>query len=291
MASKDVVAGVGARYAEAFRIDNNTGLPGAAFNSGTLTGGTLIDRLKGFTYNSPAPQAFTHYGDDNPFAKDSLPPTEIGNFTIITAQSNLTLDAFSEGTKEVTLDTVVHARAGNTNNRGSEPQNFLNVFRQALDTQRGSSTFGKLRQWHAALVPSCRIINQIQSMEQGITNKTYEGIPTPVTSTPWAATFDVATWGGTQAEYVELTFDYKPVWAFGLGNGTLTVFALPKPPIDTAHTHAWVNGTLATVSSVNTSTTAPTMTLSAAPGGNGSGGLGTNNAAFIAVCIEHNQPS
>lgn len=281
MTAKDIVSGVGARYAEAFILDATTGLPAVAFNSGTLVGGTLVEGIKTFTYTSPEPQQFTHYGDDRPFAKDSLPPTEVGSFVITTAKSNLAFDAFTEGTKEVTLDTVVKARAGATDNRGSEPRLLVNVFRQALDTQKGSSTFGKLRQWHSALIPSTRVVNQMQSMEQGITTKTYNGIPTPVTYTPWNQAFDSTTWGATQGEYIELIHDYKPVWAFGQGNGTLTVFALPKPPIDVAHTHAWVNGTLATVSSVNTSATAPTMTLSVAPTG----------SAFIAACIEHNQPS
>jgi hypothetical protein len=289
MTAKDIVSGVGVRYAEAFKLDPTTGVPTVTFNSGTLYGGTLIEGIKTFTYNSPAPQRIQHYGDDRPFAQDALPPTEVGSFTIVTAKSNLALDAFAEGTNEVTLDSVVKVRAGNTDNRGSEPQLFINVYRQALDTQKGSSTFGKLRQWHSALVPSTRLINQIQSMEQAATNKTYEGIPTPVTTTPWAQAFTTATWAATQAEYLELATDYKPVWAFGLGNGTLTTFALPKTPVDTAHTHAWVNGTLATVNSVNLTT--PSVTLSAAPGGNGSGGLGANTAALIAVLIEHTQPS
>ncbi len=291
MTAKSVVAGVGARYAEAFRIDNNTGLPGASFNSGTLVGGTLIDRIKTFNYNSPTPQQFTHYGDDRPYAKDTLPPTEIGSFAIATAQSNITLDAFTENTKTVTLDTVVQARMGNSDNRGSEPQNFLNVFRQALDTQRNSGTFGKLRQWHAAMIPSCRLINTAPAFAQGMTDRNYEGVPTAVTATPWAQTFDTTTWGGTQGEYIELNFDYKPVCGVGLGNGTLTRFALPKPPIDVAHTHVWVNGTLATVSSVTTSVASPSATLSSAPGGVGSGGMGPSGEGYVFAIVEHNQPS
>lgn len=267
------------RYAEAFILDATTGLPAVAFNSGTLVGGTLIEGIKTFTYTSPEPQQFTHYGDDRPFAKDSLPPTEVGSFVITTAKSNLTLDAFTEGTKVVTLDSVVEARVGASDNRGSEPQLFVNVFRQALDTTKGSSTFGKLRQWHSALIPSTRIINHMQSMEQGITTKTYNGIPTPVTATPWNQAFSAATWGATQGEFLELTTTYKPVWAMGQGNGTLTTFALPKTPVDVAHTHGWVNGTLATISSVNTST--PSVTFNSAPAG----------SAFIAVLIEHTQPS
>lgn len=287
MAAKDIVSGVGVRYAEAFKLDPTTGYPAVAFNSGTLVGGTLIEGIKTFTYNSPTPQRIQHYGDDRPFAQDSLPPTEIGSFTVTTAKTNLALDAFTEGTKEVTLDTVVKARAGNTDQRGSEPQLMVSVYRQALDTAYGSSTLGKLRQWHSALIPSTRLINQIQPMEQTNTNKTYDGIPTAVSSTPWAQAFDNTTWGATRAEYIELTTTYKPVWAVGSGNGTLTRFALPKTPIDTAHTHAWVNGTLATVSSVDT--TNPAVTLSTPPGGAGSGGLNTDGSALVAVLIEHNQ--
>lgn len=281
MTAKSIVSGVGARYAEAFRLDPNTSLPGVSFNSGTLVGGTLIQGIKEFVYNNPTPQRIQHYGEDRPFAQDSLPPTEVGSFTITTAKTNLTLDAFTEGTNVATLDSVVQARAGNTDNRGSEPQTFVNVFRQALDTQQGSPTFGKLRQWNSALIPSTRIINNEAAFQQAATVKTYEGIPTPVTYTPWNAAFDAATWGATRAEYIELVTDYKPVWAFGQGNGTLATFALPKPPIDAAHTHVWVNGTITTVTGVNTSTTAPTVTVSPAPTGN----------AFIAALIEHGQPS
>lgn len=279
--SKDVVSGVGARYAEAFILDPITGLPAVGFNSGTLTAGTLIQGIKTFTYNNPAPQRIQHYGEDRPFAQDSLPPTEVGNFTITTAKTNLSLDAFTEGTKVVTIDGNVEARAGNTDQRGSEPQEFVSVYRQALDTAQGSPTFGKLRQWHLALIPSTRIINNLQSMEQAATVRSYEGIPTPVTYTPWNAAFDQTTWGAQRAEYIELTTTYKPVWNMGLGNGTLTRFALSKPPVDASHIHVWANGTLATVSSVGTDPSSPFVILSSAPTGN----------ALVAALIEHNQSS
>lgn len=272
---------MGARYAEVFILDATTGLPAVGFNSGTLTAGTLIQGIKEFLYNNPAPQKIEHYGDDRPFAQDSLPPTAVGDFTITTAKTNLMLDTFLEGTKVVTLDGNVEARAGNTDNRGSEPQTFINVYRQALDTQNGSPTFGKLRQWHSALIPSTRIINNLQAMQQVATVKTYEGIPTPVSYTPWNAAFDSTTWGATRGEYIEMTTTYKPVWNMGLGNGTLTRFALSKPPVDAAHCHVWANGTLATVSSVGTDPTAPYVILSAAPTGN----------ALVAALIEHTQPS
>lgn len=271
MTAKSIVSGVGARRGSGMILDSTTGLPAVGFNSGTLVAGTLFSGIKTFDYNSPQPQKFTHYGDDNPFAQDSLPPTEVGSFTITTAKTNLTLDAFTEGTKVVSLDTTVKARLGNTNKRGVEPQETLLVYRQALDTDPDSSTFGKLREWHAALIPSTRIVNNLQSMGQGITDKRYDGIPTPVKSTPWGATFDESTWGATRGEFIELVFDYQPVMACGQSNGTLTTFALPTSavPIDTAHTHVWINGTAATVSAVSTSTTAPSFTVSSVTGTGG----------------------
>lgn len=291
MTAKDIVSGVGARYAEAFKLNTQTGLPDCAFNLGTLTAGTIIEGIKTFTYNNPAAQRIQHYGDDRTFAQDSLPPTSVGDLSIVTAKTNLSLDTFTEGTKEVTIDGVVKARAGNTDNRGSEPQMFMNVYRQALDTQNGSATFGKLRQWHSALIPSLRIINNLQGFEQAASNKTYEGIPTPVSQTPWGQTFDQNTWGAQRGEYIEMTTDYKPVWNVGLGNGTLTTFALTKPPVDLAHCHVFLNGTLTAISSYNGSTTAPKITFGSAPGGAGSGGQGPLGESFIAVQIEHSQSS
>lgn len=281
MSAKSIVSGVGARYGEGFILNNTTGLPDVGFNSGTLVAGTLIQGIKTFTYNNPVPQRVQHYGDDRPFAQDALPPIDVGSFTITTAKSNLSLDTFTEGTKVVTLDGVVQARLGNSDNRGSEPQELINVFRQALDTLQGSPTFGKLRQWHAALIPSTRVINNMQAFDQAASVKTYEGIPTPVTYTPWNTAFDSPTWGATRGEYIELVFDYKPVIACGLGNGTLTTFALPKAPVDAAHTHVWADGTLATVSSVVTTVAAPSVTLSAPPGGN----------KLVFAIIEHVQPN
>src|SRR5690349_14134453 len=110
MTAKDITSGVGVRYAEAFKINSTTGYPASAFNSGTLVGGTLIEGIKTFTYNSPAPQRIQHYGEDKAFAQDSLPPTEVGSFAITTAKTNLALDAFTEGTTEVTIDTVLKTR-------------------------------------------------------------------------------------------------------------------------------------------------------------------------------------
>lgn len=262
MTAKDIISGVGVRYGEAFLLDPTTGFPQSAFNAGTLTGGTLIEGIKTFQYNEPDPQRFTHYGTDRPFAQDSLPAQTVGDFAVTTAKTNLDLDAFAESTTVVTLDGTLKALAGGTNKRGFEPQVMVSCFRQALDTTLGSATFGRLRQWHMALIPSTRLIPKMQPFNAGITDKQYLGIPTPVTNTPWEQTLTDGVFGATTSEYLELTSDYPPVIGVGKCQGTLTTIGLPKAPVDVAHTHIWYNGTLQTISSV--STTNKTATLQAA---------------------------
>lgn len=265
MTSKDIVAGVGVRYAEVFILDTVTGLPLPATASATPVQGTIVQGIKSFTYNDPEPQRFTHYGDDNPFAQDSLPATEIGDFVITTAKTNLVLDAMLESAKVVTINSSMEARAVNTDKKGSEPQVMIMVYRQALDVTKGSSTFGKLRQYHIALIPSTRITPASQSMEQGVTDKTYRGIPTAVTATPWNQVFDESTWGATQGEYIELTSTYKPRANVYRGDGTIVAFNLSKPPVSSADLTVWVDGTVTAPSAVNVTTANPAFTMASAP--------------------------
>lgn len=262
--SKEIVSGVGARLAEVFNLDSD-GLPSVNSSSATPVTGTLVQGIKTFTYEDPDPVRHSHYGQDRVFAQDSTPPTEGGSFTMTTAKTNLILDAMFEGNKVASIDGIP-MRVVNSDKRGNEPQVFISVFRQALDTKKDSATFGKLRQYHAAFIPSSRVSPSAQSMEQATTDKSYTGTPTNITVTPWNQAFDETTWGASQGEYVEAVLDYKPRWNWYLGNGTITAFQLSKPPVDSAHLHIWVDGTLTTPSAVNTSTANPAFTLSSAPG-------------------------
>jgi hypothetical protein len=262
--SKDVVAGVGVRYAEIFNLDSD-GLPSVNVASASPVTGTLLRGIKSFTYDDPEPQRIAHYGEDHTLAQDSLPSTDVGSFVMTAAATNLIVDAMAEATKIATINNM-EMRLANSDKRGSEPQLFISVYRQALDIQKGSSTYGKLRQYHAAYIPSVRLSPASQSMEQTATDKTYQGTPTPVTSTPWNQVFDETTWGATQGEYVESTTNYKPRWNFYLGNGTIVAFQLSKPPVSSSDVTVWVDGTLTSPSAVNITTANPAFTLGAAPG-------------------------
>lgn len=278
--AKQIASGVGARYAEAFLLNSSTGLPNAPANTRQMIGGTLM-HIKSFEYNTPDDQEITHYDDDRPYAKDSLPPTEVGSFTIVGSRNDMVVDTLTEGTNIVSIDNV-KARLGNSDNRGSEPSLFISTFRQALDTVPTSPTFGKLRQYNMAVVPSTRLINKTMAFAQTTVDKQYQGIPTPVTETPWKETFTEDVWGGLSGEYIEFITDFKPVWNFvNTTAGTLS-YQLTKPPVSEAHLHIWLDGTLQSqlsAGSVNTSVSNPAFTLTGDPG-----------AKFMAVLIEHNQP-
>lgn len=279
MTSSKVTSGVGTRYASVFVLNTTTGLPNVdgSLATGTLTQGTLIQGIQDFTPNDPPPQRFTHYGDDGPFAQDSLAPTTVGDFVFTTAKKNMTVDAVVGGLIVNTYDNIPMI-AGDSDKRGQEPLVMFTTYRQSLDTEKTSSTFGKLRQWDLKIFPSSRIAQSDQPFAQGLTKKTYQGTPTLVSQTPFSETFTSAKWGNTLATFLEATTDYQPRVYVGSGNGTVTKFALPHAPAATDHVHVWVAGTLTAPASV--SLTDPSFTMTVAPANN----------AQIFVINETNQP-
>lgn len=259
---KQIISGVGARWGWIIPLDSD-GLPSINTSTAVPQQGTIIQGIKSASFNDPEPQRITHYGNDRPFAQDSLPATDVGSFTVVTAKSNMVLDAMVEGNKIRAVDSI-NFRAGNTDKRGNEPQVTFMIYRQALDTTKGSSTFGKLRQWHLKFYPSIRLSPAQEAFEQGATDKSYNATPTPVTTTPWNELMNETNWGNTEAEFIDGYTDYQPVVNWWLGNGTLTAFQLSHAPYSSSHIHVWVDGTLTSPSAVNASSANPAFTLGAA---------------------------
>lgn len=276
--SKAKTFGVGLRTAHVFNLDAD-GLPMPATASSTLIGGTLVEGIKTLPVTDPSPRRISHTGDDRVLAQDSLPATEAGSFQFTTSKSNMSLDAMLEGGKVRSINGNQYT-GGNTDNKGSEPQFLFIGYRQALDGDKSSSSYGKLRQWEGRAYPSSRITKLTPSYEAENTDITYEATPTPVKYSHWFEQFNETNWGFTEAEYINDTSDYQPRWNFGRGNGTLTSFALTHPPVDSDSITVWVDGTQTTPSSVNTNTTNPAFTL----------GSAAANNKLIAVKIETNAP-
>lgn len=265
MAAKDIVSGVGARYGVFFLLDSN-GLPLPSAAAATPYTGVEIEGIKTTSATDPEPQRITHYGNDRPFAQDSLAPMEVESATFTTAKTNLTLDATIEGNIVRTYGSELQVRAANSDDRGNEPLGALMFYRQALDTKRGSATFGKLRQYNWRMYQSARVSPQTQSYEQAATDHTYSVTPSPATYTAWNEIFNVSNWGVTESTHLEGTSDYHPRLNTYIGNGTLVAFQLSHPPVDSDHLKVWVDGTITTPSAVVTTAANPAFTLGAAPG-------------------------
>jgi len=263
--AKEVVSGVGTRYGVVFVNDTETGYPLPESASAVPTVGIEIEGIKSLPVTDPTPQRFTHYGNDGPIAQDTLPATEGGSFTITTAKSNLILDSVLEGT-EIRDVNGVRMRIANSDQRGNEPLVTAMFYRQALDTKKGSGTFGKLRQYEGKIYGAVRISPASNAFEQGITDKTYNATPTMMQYTPWNEQINTTNWGASRGEYIEFTTDYHPRLAVWRGDGTITAFQLPASPVSDSYLHVWVDGTLTTPLSVDTSTTNPAFTLAVAPG-------------------------
>jgi len=263
--AKEIISGVGVRFGQVFLLDSN-GLPYQATADTVMETGVEIEAIKTLPATLPAPQRITHYGDDEPYAQDSLSPTEIETFNITTSKVNLTLDAYLEGGLVKNIGTT-EFRVGDSDNVGNEPLVCSMFYRQALDTVNGSSTFGKLRQWHGRIYPSARITMQTPSMEQLATDTTYSATPTKVTTTPWGEAFDGATsWGANKGAHIEFVMNNQPQMAVGLGNGTLTSWQLPTVPASSSDLLVWVGGSLTVPGSITYTPATPAFTVTPAVG-------------------------
>lgn len=262
----EITSGVGTRGGYFFPLDSD-GLPSINVSQAAPMQGTLLFGIKTATTSDPEPQRINHYGMDRPYAADSLPPTEIGTVAVTLAANNLIVDAMAEGNKVRTIGNTVW-RGGNTDNRGNEPIMGAMFYRQALDTEPGSPTFGKLRQWNIRIYPAARWSPATNPYEAAATDKTIAGTPTPTGQTLWGENYNESSWGNSYAEYTEGNSNYQPRINYWLGNGTLTAFQLSHPPAATDELLVWVDGTLTVPSAVNVSSSNPAFTLSSAAGTN-----------------------
>jgi hypothetical protein len=157
-------------------------------------------------------------------------------------------------------------RIANSDKKGNEPRVLAFFYRQALDTQKSSSTFGLLRKWNARTYMSARISPITDEYGKDATDKTYQGAPTNASFTPWNEDISPTYWNANQGSHLEQIFDAQPIPHAWRGDGTIANYSLTVPPIDVAHCLVWVDGTVVVPTAVNTSAANPAMTLSVAPG-------------------------
>lgn len=264
MAVKEIVAGSGTRYGWVFALDTDTGLPLPASASAVPSVGVEISGIKSTETTDPTPRRVQHKAKDRIYAQDTLPPDTLESFRFTSSKTDLTLDAYLEGVKTRNY-TNFNAKAANNADKGNELQVMAMFYRQALDADPNSSTFGKLRQYNTRIYGSARIVPVTDSYGDAETDKTYEGTPTNFNYTPWNEAINNANWGTTDAGHIEGVTAAHPRINTYRGDGTITAFQLSHAPVDSDHLLVWGDGTLLTPSAVNTSAANPAFTLSGAP--------------------------
>lgn len=265
MPTTKVTSGAGLKRGVVYAVDVNL------YPSGDQSGsvgydGVEIQGIQSWTPSIPDVQPIPHRGNDVVFAQDFLPANELPTATIATGKQNLELDALLSGTS-----TWATGEGQNgvfiTNKDGSEIDVWQVLYRQALDTNRGSSTFS-VRRWQTYFA-LCRMIPKGATAEQGAADtNNYNVIYTKSNKTPWGEAYAEGTHGATSAVWVRHTSDYPAMLERFVGDGTITTFLLTWTPISVARTLFYVNGTNVTVNSVNTAN--KTATLAAAPAATGS---------------------
>jgi len=258
-------SGVGLRHVQIFAL-NSSGYPNAT--STTAYEGVQLSGAVSLTLDDPEPQQIEHRGDDRVFALDQLPPTAAVSGSLTVAKINDTVDAILTDDNSFTIGEAKFFGMG-TDNRGDENQVGLLAFRQTLDTDPTSSTYGA-RRWELRILPKAFLIPGAAGLEQDATeSKAYSVYPQFVKYHLWGEAFSTGTEGFEQAQVLRGISEYKPkivAWqATDNGQETLSLPAA-YPAQATAKIKVWVNGTVTvpdTLATTQISFTTGVLTTSA----------------------------
>lgn len=257
----EITSGAGLRRLQIFLLDS-TGVPSDDESGQDGYDGLRLQGVQGVTPNVPDVQPIQHQGDDRVFAQDFLPPTSLATMGINTGKANLTVDAALTGQKvEAVGDTEIGGFL--TDKQGSEKDVLFMYYRQALNTDENSGSFG-LRVWQQWMFPKSRIIPKGAGADQGAADQnSYNVIPTPTRQYPWEVAFTEANNGFTEALGLRIVSPNPVMLERWTGDASNNEFNLAWTPISTTKTKVWGDGTALTVSAVDTAN--KTMTLSTTP--------------------------
>jgi hypothetical protein len=172
--------------------------------------------------------------------------------TITSSKTNLELDAEFSNTKVRTLGEA-QILSEFTNKLGNERDQGLIVYRQALNTDPSSSTFGA-RHWVHYIYTKTRVVPKGGSADQGAADPNeYNVIPTKTTKALWGQALTETDDGATEHVFQRLISEYPTMLEGYQFTATGSVLATNWTPVSTAKTVVFQDGTALTVSAVDTS--------------------------------------
>lgn len=254
-APNKISSGVGFRHAQVLLLDAN----GIIYTTGTQAyEGLRISGAKALVINDPEPQQIQHMGDDTIFAVDSLPPTEAITGELRAGKQSETLDALLADVNAVQIGESVLYPIG-TDRRGDEKQVALLAYRQAVDTDPSSGTYGK-RVWQMRLFPRCYVIPRESGFEDTPEDRSYSIRPQFINQYPWGITLATAVENTLRAQGFRGVAEYKPKIVGFVANGATTEFSLPVAAANVSKIKTWIVTAQGT-GAVNTATTVATNLL------------------------------
>lgn len=253
-------SGVGFRHVQVLLL-NEDDYPNAT--STAAYEGAQISGVRAMTIDDPEPRDIVHIGDDSVFQRDVLPPDTPISGELRTGKVNDTVDDI------ITDDIVTEIGDMNffgfgTNTRGDENQVAIVAYRQTLDTNPGSTDFGK-RRWEGRLYPKCYLIPRESGFEDTPEERAYTLRPLFCTKHLWGVAFSGDVEGFTRAQGLRMISEYKPKVVGFMGDGSETAFLFPTdyPAQNADKVFTWVLGTLTTEPAVTA--TSVGVTFSDAP--------------------------
>lgn len=273
---EEIRSGVGLRLVQVLAL-NATGYP-AATQQTTAYEGVTVSGAVSFGLEDPEPQQIVHRGDDRVFALDVLPPTEPISGELTVSKTNDDIDAVLTDDKIVAIAEAKFFGLG-TDNRGDENQVCVLAYQQSIDTDPASSDFGA-RRWGSRLIPKCYVIPRATGFEQDTpTNRGYTVRPLFVKTHVWGEDFSTGTEGFEQAQMFRGISQFKPkiiAFAGAINSAEVrTNFPSAYPAATTSKVRCWIDGTVSTPETVETS--GMTWTTAA----------GATTGAMLVVYYEH----
>lgn len=254
-APNKISSGVGFRHAQILLLDAN----GIIYSTGTTAyEGIRISGAKALTLNDPEPQQIQHMGDDTIFAVDSLPPTESITGELRAGKQSEELDAIIANVNTVEVGESVLYPIG-TDRKGDENQVAMLAYRQAVDTDPGSTTYGK-RVWQLRLFPRCYVIPRESGFEDTPEERAYAIRPQFINQYPWGIQLSLENENVLRAQGFRGVAEYKPKLVGFVTDGTKTSFALPVDAVGTSKIKSWLVSTAGT-GAVSTADTIGTQSL------------------------------
>jgi len=237
-------SGVGFRHCQILLLDTN-GYPAATATDAYE--GIKLSGAKAMTIDDPEPRDIIHIGDDTVFQRDVLPPDTPISGEVRTGKVNDAVDDII--TDDISIGTVGEAKffGFGTDNRGDENQVCILAFRQTLETDASSSSFGR-RRWEGRLFPKAYLIPRESGFEDTPEERIYTLRPLFVTAYPWGLAFAAATEGFARAQGFRLVSQYKPKIVAFQADGSTSDFVWPTTdaPQATTKVEVWVQGVLQT---------------------------------------------